>query len=163
MQPEIPIEVDFAMKIRSYPGAILSHLVVLFFLVTLLPGCIVVVDKNDHDDDDYYRRRWRLEVIVFSTGTYTPSRGSLYTVSFDNETTLSGRADCMDFEGRYEVGRTSTLTIDQLNSEEPVCGSDSIASVFLEELERARSMTGSADELVIHLEGSNDLMRFKPY
>lgn len=151
------------MKLRSIAGALKMRLFVLFVGVMLLPACIVVVEKDDDRDDDYYRRRWQLEVIVFSAGTYTPNVGSEYTVVFDAQASLSGRADCMDFEGRYEVGRTSTLSINDLVSPQQACGSDSIAPIYLEELAGARSISGDSDELVIHLKDSGDLMRFKPY
>ncbi len=150
------------MKLRSYLNKHVRHAFMALVLVAFLPGCIVVVEKDDHEDDDYYRRRWRLDVVVYSSGIFTPNDGGVYTVSFNNESTFSGRADCVDFEGRYEVGRSSTLNINTLDSEEGACGTDSISSMYLEELANARSFSGNADELVIHLEGSDNLMRFKP-
>ncbi len=149
------------MKLRSYLAKYGRHLSVALFVVFFLPACIVVVEKDSHDDDDYYRRRWQLEFFVYGNTTYEPV-GSVYTVSFSNESQLSGRADCLTFEGPYAVGRTSTLSIGNLASESRSCGTDSIAPVFLQELERAQSISGTADELVIHLEGTNNLMRFRP-
>jgi len=150
------------MKLRSYLAKYVRHLFFTLFIIIFLPACIVVVDKDDRYDDDYYRRRWQLEFFIYGSTTYEPVDGSLYTVSFSNQSVLSGRADCLDFEGQYAVGRTSTLNIDNLSSDTGSCGADSIAPIFLQELERAQSISGDADELVIHLEGTTDLMRFRP-
>ena len=113
-------------------------------------------------DDDYYRRRWELELIVYSSNTYAPRDGDVYTITFENTDVFSGRADCVQFDGDYAVGRTSTLTIKTLNADSPACGADSIADMYLDELASARSFSGNADELVIHLDGENNLMRFRP-
>ena len=152
------------MKLRSYLAKYARHLTLVLFVILFLPACIVVVEKDDpYDDDDYYRRRWQLEFFIYSNTTFEPADGSVYTVSFSNDTLLSGRADCLDFEGQYTVGRTSTLSIDNLSSAGGSCDGNSVAPVFLQELANARSFTGSTDELVIHLEGTNNLMRFRPY
>ncbi len=151
------------MSLRSYLDKHLRHLFIFVVLVALLPACIIVVEEDDDRyDDDYYRRRWQLEVIVFSSGTYIPNDGDIYTLSFSTENALSGRADCVDFEGKYEVGRSSTLNINNLSAESAACGVDSIASMYIDELAQAKSYSGDSEELVIHLDGSNNLMRFKP-
>ena len=149
------------MKPRSYLSKYLRHLLYVCCVVFLLPACIIVVEEDD-DDDDYYRRRWELELIVYSSNTYAPRDGDVYTITFENTDVFSGRADCVQFDGDYAVGRTSTLTIKRLNAESPVCGADSIAEMYLDELASARSFSGNADELVIHLDGENNLMRFRP-
>ena len=150
------------MMIRSYLSKHLRRLFAAFVFIALVPACIVVVEKDDPHDDDYYRRRWQLEVIVFSSGTYAPRDGGLYTVSFDNEDVLSGQADCVSFEARYEVGRTSTLTVNNMTSGNDQCSVDSLAPMYLEELASARSISGNADELVIHLDGTDNIMKFRP-
>ncbi len=150
------------MKLRSYLEKYGRPLLAFFVVLFLLPACIIVVDEDD-DDDDYYRRRWELDIIVYSSGYYTPAEDGVYTVSFSANEAVSGQADCVQFEGRYQVGRSSTLTIDGLSSGSASCGEDSIAGMFLDELKQARSISGDADELVIHLEGTDNLMRFRPY
>ena len=148
------------MRLRSYPNKYLRHLLSFFLVIALLPACIIVVEEED--DDDYYKRRWFLEFIYYGNSTYQPDDNDVYTVSFSSTDVLSGQADCVRFEGQYEVGRTSTLAIKDLSADGNACGSDSIASIYLNELANAASMTGSADELVIHLEGSDNKMIFRP-
>ena len=148
------------MKERSYPNKYLRHLFSFFLVIALLPACIIVVEEED-DDDDYYRRRWFLEVIYYGNTMYQPDDGDVYTVAFSSNEVLSGQADCVRFEGQYKVGRTSTLSIKELSSDGDACGVDSIASIYLNELAKAQSMSGSAEELVIQLEGSDNRMKFR--
>ena len=149
------------MKPRSYLDKYLRPLLYACCVVFLMPACIIVVEEDD-DDDEYYRRRWELELIVYSSNTYAPRDGDVYTITFENTDVFSGRADCVQFNGDYEVGRTSTLSIKNLNAGSQACGVDSIADMYLDELASARSVSGNADELIIHLDGENNLMRFRP-
>ena len=137
------------------------QLVLVSILVSLLPACIIVVEEDDPYDDDYYRRRWQLEIIIYGSITHRPSDLGLYTLSLQENDAFSGRADCTNFEGRYEVGRASTMSVDDVAVEDEDCGASPLTPMYLQGLREARSITGDADELTIRFEGSGNLMRFK--
>lgn len=137
---------------------VLRHFLMIVVMAGLLPACIIVVDEDD-DDDYYRRRRWELEVIVYGSVVHRPGQSGTYTIVFQEDETFTGQADCVSFEGRYQVRKTSTLSIDQLSTADAACGGDSLSALFLQGLREARTMEGDADALTIHFEGSGNMMR----
>ena len=138
------------------------RLITLLLVFSCLPACIIVVEEDD-DDDDYYRRRWQLEIIVYSNDTHRPVDLNTYTVSFQADDVISGKADCAEFEGRYEVGRASTLSVQGVNTNDAACGGSALADLFIQGIQEAQSMEGNAEELTIHFAGSGNMMRLTPY
>lgn len=132
-------------------------------LVGTLPACIIVVEEDDDYEEDYYRRRWHLEVVVYSGRSYYASPGSNYTLTFGTSNLMVGQADCVDFEGRYEVGRTSTLTIQGVDATEALCGEESMAPMYLDGLHQARMISGNKDELIITYGETDNELRFQAY
>ncbi len=141
----------------------IQWMLLVVMLAGTLPACIIVVEEDDDRDDDYYRRRWRLEVVVYSGRSYYASTADSYTLTFGVDNLMVGRADCVDFEGRYEVGRSSTLAIQGVDATEGLCGEASLASMYLDGLHQARTISGNADELVIKYGGTEDELRFIAY
>ena len=139
-------------------------------LVFALPACIIVVEEDPYDDDDYYKRRWWLEFIYYEEYRYAPASGESYTLTFAQDESLNGQADCLAFEGRYAVSGSDALSISALKANGDdlarvaiagdACGGGSLASMYLEELTRAASISGDAAALTIRLDGAN-YMRFR--
>ena len=136
-------------------------ILLVVLLVGTLPACIIVVEEDDDYEDDYYRRRWHLEVVVYSGRSYYASPGTSYTLTFGTGNLMVGQADCVDFEGRYEVGRTSTVDIQGIDATDGLCGEASLASMYLDGLHQARTMSGNTDELVIKYGGTENELRFR--
>ena len=137
-----------------------ARLAVMFVLIGLLPACIIVVEEDD--DDDYYRRRWQLEIIVYEHVQYRPDNSGLYTVSFHQDDVISGHTECAGFDGRYEVGRANALSVDGMSIDDDNCADAPLSTLFLDGIKNARSFEGNTEELTIHFEGTNNIMRLVP-
>jgi hypothetical protein len=69
----------------------------------------------------------------------------------------------MDFEGRYEIGRSSTLSIEGIQGGTDQCGPESLAAMYVAGLREAETYSGDEDKFIIRYGGNGNEMRFLPY
>jgi heat shock protein HslJ len=125
-------------------------------LLLCLPACILVVEE---EDDYFHRNRWRLDVIVYYGRTYTAD--APYTVTFQSTGDLYGRADCNDYDGRYETPRDGSLRIQEIYSEGSACGRQSLEDSYFEVLSSAVTYRVRGDDLIITARNGDTLYFYK--
>ncbi len=114
-----------------------SMLAVLLLLFAL-PACILVVEEDDEHDHHWHGHGWELEIIVYHNRALTAD--DPYTITFQADGRLEGRADCNGYNGTYEEPRTGVLDIREIRSIGNACGGASLEGRYFEVL----SMTPSA-------------------
>lgn len=134
----------------------------LIALLTALSGCILVVDDDVFDDHPYHLdgTRWKLEIITHGRHSYTPA-GQTYSLFFESEDELSGRADCNVYGGSYTEHRGKELTIRELHSTEIACGEDSFDALFLDDLYNTDAYEQDGDALTIYTHDGYTLRFYK--
>ena len=127
-------------------------------LLLCLPGCIIVVDEED-EDDYFHRHRWRLDVIVYAGRTYAADEG--YTITFQTDGNLIGRADCNNYDGIYETPRNGSLIIREIYSQDGNCGRQSVEGLYFDVLSGAVTYRARNDELIITARNGDNLYFYK--
>lgn len=72
-----------------------------------------------------------------------------YTVTFDEDGTLNGSADCNYFHGRYAVSSDYKLTVATLDKTQAACSQPSVWSLYLGILQSALRYERMGDRLII--------------
>ena len=139
----------------SMQKSMLAVLVLLF----ALPACILVVDDDDDYDDYFYGHDWRLDIIIYYDRTLTAD--DPYTISFETDGRLSGRADCNGYSGTFEEPREGTLDIYEIRSSGASCGRQSMEDRYFEVLSGAVSYRVRGDDLIITSRNGDTLEFYK--
>jgi len=128
----------------------------VLLLLLCLPACILIVEE---DDDYFHRHRWRLDVIVYYGRTYAAD--DPYTINFEANGDLYGRADCNDYDGIYETPRNGSLVIREIYSEGERCGRQSLEDRYFEVLSGAVTYRVRDGELIVTAHNGDHLYFYK--
>lgn len=154
-----------APAMRSIKMSQEGLLAVLILMAFVLQACIIVVDPDDdgsifHDDEDLSGSRWRLERIVFGGRSHAITDGGAYTLRFDNDGELSGRADCNSYGAEYRFSRSNTLSILDFYATEVACERTSLENEYFDNLLDTGSYEIRRDELVLYDRDGDLLLQF---
>ena len=128
-------------------------------MLLCLPACILVVDEDALDDDRLHRYRWRLDVVVYAGRSYVADEP--FTLSFETDGELYGRADCLDYDGTYISRGLGALSVRNLYSDGGTCGRNSIEDLYLDVLSDAVSYRIRGDELTLSARGGDALYFYR--
>ncbi|MFB3131011.1 MAG: META domain-containing protein [Rhodothermales bacterium] len=135
-----------------------SMLAVLMLLFAL-PACIIVVEEDDEHDDYFHGHGWQLEVIFYHNRTLTAD--DPYTITFQTDGRLEGRADCNGYNGTYEEPREGILSIREIRSIGNACGGPSLEDRYFEVLSSAVSYRVRGDNLIVTARNGDTLQFYK--
>lgn len=139
-------------------------LAALILLAFVLQACIIVVDPDEDDDFfDHYDlsgSRWQLELIVFGGRSHGITDGGEYTLRFDRNGNLSGRADCNSYGGEYRFSRSNTLSILDFYATEVACERTSLENEYFDNLLDVVSYHIRGDELELYDHDGDLLLRY---
>ena len=84
-----------------------------------------------------------------------------YTITFQTDGRLEGRADCNGYNGTYEEPRAGALNIRQIRSIGKACGGPSLEDRYFEVLSSAVSYRVRDDNLIVTARNGDTLQFYK--
>jgi heat shock protein HslJ len=136
----------------------------------LLGGCgLVGADGPTGGPDRLVGTSWQLTTLRAPDGTTTPvdslvgrpDSSAAYTLTFRDDGSLGGVADCNSYGADYAARDDGTLSVDELFATEQFCGAASRESLYLDALSSADVYEVDDEGLRVRFDGEGEL-RFEP-
>ncbi|MDX1585295.1 MAG: META domain-containing protein [Balneolaceae bacterium] len=127
---------------------------VLLLLVTVAAFAACSGTKELSTNPGALQADWRLASL---DGTEVQMSQN-YTLSFNTDGTVAGKADCNYFTGEYQAQQEGNLSMSAVNNTKVSCGSNSHSSNYLSSLRNAQSFeVRNGNQLVLNT-GSGELV-----
>jgi len=135
---------------------------ILFSLVFIIifSNCILT-DENNDNEISLQNTLCTLKSFDNDGNILKPPKDKIYTIHFNNDSTISGKNDCNDFFAKYIIFSGDSLKIDQLVTTEKNCSGDqSVSDKYLSALRKAHNYAIKNDCLYIYYENNYRLIFF---
>ena len=114
---------------------------------------------TESETEPFLNTLWTLESFDISGEIIKPPEEQVYNIQFKDDSTFSGRNDCNDIGGRYEIKQSGVMDITKLGTSFALCGDKSMFREYYGSLEQIFSYEIDKNKLLLRY-GDYSILNF---
>lgn len=139
---------------------ILLFLFLSFVMISITCDRRIISPRPDTDLEEILKIEWTLQSFRAGNLVIHPPEDQTFTITFETDSTFSGRADCNDMFGHVTIGPDQSMSFERIITTEIGCGKNSMDGRYISALYSVYSFSIRESRLFLKY-GKNSSLVFR--